>query len=96
MNSPSLRQELVQALGVISHARAHGLTQERLEAAATDFCAQCPDPVQAYWLFSECPDRMSDEALVDRALGAPARSMSGVPTAIVPADHPARRAVRGA
>jgi hypothetical protein len=96
MIDQSLKEDLIKALHVISHPRAYGLTQEELENAVTEFCARCPDPVHAYWLFAECPDQMSDEVFVERALTVPRRPMSEVPTSIIPANHSRRGAAHGA
>jgi hypothetical protein len=84
------KDKLLGILDKVSNPRVHGLTQESLEQCVVDFCAGCPDPVQAYWLFTECTEPMSDEELVDRALSVPLVGISEVPLAIVPADHPAR------
>lgn len=70
--------------------KASGLTQNEVDRVLIDFCAGCPDPIEARWLVVECLEPLTDEELVDRALGAPYRSMSEVPTKIIPATHPAR------
>lgn len=91
MESRLLSQDaLSKILDAISRPKAHGLTQQALERALVDFCAGCPDPVQARWLIVECADPMTDAALLRRALGAPLRPIGNVPTSVVPADHPAR------
>ena len=84
------KTELLGKLKAISQPKAHGLTQETLEKTLIDFCAGCPDPVQARWLVVECLEPMSDEELVDRAWQAPKRSMADVPVSIIPVDHPVR------
>jgi hypothetical protein len=84
------RTELLKLLEVIGSPKKHGLTQQMLEEAVTDFCAGSPDPVKAYSLFTECLDPMKDEEFVDRALNMPYCPMSTVPLSIVPANHPAR------
>ena len=84
------REELLQILQVMGQPKKHGLTQNGVEQALINFCVGCPDPVQARWLIVECLEPMTDGELVDRALSMPLRSISDVPTSIVPADHPAR------
>ena len=90
------RAELLQILQVMSQPKVHGLTQEALSQALINFCAGCPDPIQARWLVVECLDPMSNDELVDSALSMPPRPMSAVPTSIVPANHPSRVARRDA
>ena len=92
MKDDSRREELLKALQVLSHPKAHGLTQENLDKALINFCADCPDPIQARWLVVECLEPMSDEELIDRILSAPSRPISDVPDTIIPSDHPARAA----
>lgn len=87
------KEELLKILKIMSQPKKHGLTQKALDQTLIDFCAGCPDPVQARWLIVECLDPMTDDELVDRALSMPLRPMADVPTSIVPADHPARAAV---
>lgn len=70
--------------------KKHGLTQEALDQALINFCAGCPDPVQARWLVVECLDPMTDDELVDRALSMSPRPITDIPTSVIPADHPAR------
>ena len=84
------RAELLNILQVMGQPKTHGLTQEALDQALINFCAGCPDPVQARWLITECLDPMSDDEIVDRALSMPLRPMPDVPTSIIPANHPAR------
>lgn len=83
-------QELRELLSAISHPKEHRLTQQALEQAVTDFCAGCPDPLQAYRVLFEAVEELSDEDVMDRVLSAPVRAMKEVPTSIVPANHPAR------
>ena len=92
----SLRQELLTLLQVMRQPKALGLTQELLDQTLINFCAKCPDPVQARWLIVECLVPMSDGELVDRAIGMPPRSMSDVPLSIIPVNHPARAPSCGA
>jgi len=84
------KMRLLEIMDRISNPKRHGLTQEGWEQAIEDFCAGCPDPVQAASLIAENPDPMTDEEIVDRALGMACLQMSSVPTSIVPANHPAR------
>jgi hypothetical protein len=74
----------------ISDPKRHALTQKELEQAVEDFCAGCPDPIQAYSLIAENPDSMTDEEIVDRALGMAYLPISSVPASIVSASHPVR------
>jgi hypothetical protein len=84
------KEELVELLSVISQPKQHGLTQEALEQAVTNFCAGCPDPVQAYRVLFESNDELSDQEVIDRVLGASVQPMTEVPNSIVPANHSAR------
>ena len=84
------KAELLGKLKAISQPKAHGLTQETLEKTLIDFCAGCPDPVQARWLVVECLEPLSDEELIDRALSVPRRPMTEVPLSVIPANHPVR------
>jgi hypothetical protein len=86
------KPELLGLLERTRNARKLGLSQRELEQVFTDFWAGCPDPVEARWLIAECPDPLTDEEVVDRALSMVDRPMSEVPTSIVPHDHPARSA----
>ena len=85
-------EELLRLLQVMGQPKAHGLTQESLDQALINFCAKCPDPVQARSLLVECLDPMSDHELVDLAMAMPPRPMSEVPASIIPLEHPARAA----
>jgi hypothetical protein len=87
------KAELLRRMYVISNPKAHGLSQEALEQDVIDFCAGCPDPLEAYRIIAECPEDLSDEEVVDRALNEPIRHMSEVSYAIVPVNHPARAGV---
>lgn len=84
------RSRLLEIMNLISNPKRYSLTQEGLERAVEDFCAGCPDPIQAYSLIVENPDPMTDEELVDRAMNMESLQMSVVPTSIVPANHPSR------
>jgi hypothetical protein len=84
------KANLLELMDRISNARQHALTQKELEQAIENFCAGCPDPIQAYSLIAENPDPMTDEEIVDRALSMASLSMSSVPTSIVSASHSAR------
>lgn len=84
------RVRLLEIMSLISNPKRHALTQEGLEQAVENFCAGCPDPIQAYSLIAENPDPMTDEEIVDRALNMAPLPMSSVPTSIVSANHPAR------
>ena len=77
-------------MDLISNPKRHSLTQEELARAIEDFCAGCPDPVQAYSLLAENPEPMTDEQIVDRVLSMAFVRMPSVPASIVPADHQAR------
>lgn len=90
MNRILNKGDLLGKLKAMSRPKAHGLSQEALDRTLIDFCAGCPDPVRARWLIVECLEPMSDEELVERALNTPVRSLSDVPTSVIPADHPAR------
>lgn len=91
MNARALdRAELLNLLGTLMNPKASGLTQNEVDGVLIDFCAGCPDPIEARWLIVECLEPLTDEELVDRALCAPHRPMSEVPTKIIPAAHPAR------
>ena len=90
MERKTSKTELLGKLKAISQPKAHGLTQETLEKTLIDFCAGCPDPVQARWLIVECLEQMSDDELIDRALNMPTVAMSSVPVSIIPSNHPAR------
>jgi hypothetical protein len=84
------RAQLLEIMNLISNPKRHALTEEGLDQAIENFCAGCPDPVQADSLITENPDPMTDEEIVDRALSMTCRQMSSVPTTIVSANHPAR------
>lgn len=90
MNRKLRKTELLGKLRAISQPKAHALTQETVEKTLIDFCAGCPDPIEARWLVVECLEPMSDEELVGRALNAPMRPMTDVPLSVIPASHPAR------
>jgi hypothetical protein len=90
MDQKLSKTELLEKLQAISQPKAHGLTQETLEKTLIDFCAGCPDPIQARWLVVECLEPMSDEELVDRALTTSTRPMTDVPLSVIPSNHPAR------
>jgi hypothetical protein len=62
------KARLLSAMNLISNPRGQSLTQEELDRAVEDFCAGCPDPVQAYSLLAENPKPMTDEQIVDRVL----------------------------
>lgn len=94
MSRMSSREDLLEMLKVMSQPKKYGLTQGNLDQMLINFCAKCPDPVRARWLVVECPDPMTDDELVDRILDMPILSMADVPTSIVPAEHPARRAAQ--
>ena len=86
------KERLLELMDRISHPQKYGLTQKALDQSLVDFCAGCPDPVQARWLVVESPDPMSDEEIVDRAISMSVVSMAQVPMSVVPAGHPARAA----
>jgi hypothetical protein len=92
----SERQELLTLLQVMSQPKTRGFTQDLLDQALINFCAKCPDPVQARWLIVECLDPMSDAELVDRVMDMPPLPMSDVPMSIIPINHPARAPGGGA
>lgn len=82
--------DLLEIMDRISNPKRHALTEERLDQEIENFCAGCPDPVQAYSLIAENPDPMTDEEIVDRALSMVYLPISSTPTSIVSASHPAR------
>ena len=85
------RDRLLQLLETLMHPKARGLATEQLyDKALNEFCAGCPDPVRARWLVVECLDPMTDDEMVDRALGMAFRSMADVPTSEFPSWHPLR------
>jgi len=86
------RVQLSKLLNALLYPKKHELTQLELDHVLIDFCAGCPDPVEARWLVVECLNPMTDDELLDRALGMAWRSMDDVPTSIVPAEHRARAA----
>ena len=86
------KASLLELMTLISNPKLHSLTQEGLELAIENFCAGCPDPVQAYSLIAENPAPMADEEIVDRALRMTNLPISAVPTSIVSANHPSRTA----
>jgi len=87
------KARLLEIMDLISNPKRHALTQRELEQVLVNFCAGCPDPLQAYSLIAENPDPMTDEEIVNRALGMAYVHISFVPKSIVPASHPARVAV---
>jgi len=87
------KARLLEEMDRISNPKRYALTQKGLEQAVEDFCAGCPDPIQAYSLIADNPDPMTDEEIVDRALGMAYLPMSSVPTSIVSPSHPARMIV---
>jgi hypothetical protein len=60
---PLSKEELLKRLDKVSRPKVYGLSQTELEEAAVAFCVGCPDPVQAWWLFAECSDQMTDDQL---------------------------------
>lgn len=90
MTETMIRDELLRLLEVMAHPKKYGHTQNAHDQTLINFCALCPDPVQARWLIVECLDPMTDEELVDRALSTVSRPLSDVPTSIIPVNHPAR------
>jgi hypothetical protein len=84
------KTHLLEIMKFISNPKRYALTQKELEQAIENYCAGCPDPIQAYWLIAENPDPMTDEEIVDRALGMAYIHISFVPRSIVHANHPAR------
>jgi hypothetical protein len=82
--------QLLQLMRLVSNPKRHQLTQQELEKAIEDFCAGCPDPMDAASLIAESEERMSDEEVVDRALRMAYVPIASVPISIVHADHPAR------
>lgn len=91
MTSKLSRERLLQLLDTLMHPKASGLTTEqRYDEVLNEFCAGCPDPVRARWLIVECVDPLTDQEMVDRALGMPFRSMADVPASEFPSWHPLR------
>lgn len=91
MSRIASKEDLLAMLSAMSQPKKRGLTQAALDLALINFCVACPDPIRARWLVVECLDPMTDEELVQRVLEMPVLSMEGVPTSIVPAEHPARK-----
>lgn len=94
MSVMSSREDLLKTLKVMGQPKKYGLTQGNLDQMLINFCAKCPDPVRARWLVVECLEPMTDDELVDRILDMPILPMADVPTSIVPAEHPARKAAQ--
>jgi hypothetical protein len=86
----STRLHLLDIMNRISNPKRYALTAKELEQAVEEFCAGCPDPIQAYSLIAENPDSMTDEEIVDLALSMAYLPISSVPTSIVPASHSVR------
>jgi hypothetical protein len=85
------RDQLLALLDKVMQPTKHGLTEQEGDEALLLFCAGCPDPVGARRLVVECLDPMTDEEILDRALGMPLRRMVDVPAAELPLGHPLRR-----
>lgn len=82
--------QLLEVMASISNPRECALTQRGLEQVIENFCAGCPDPIQAYSLIAENPDSMTDGEVVARALSMPYLPISSVPASIVSSGHPVR------
>ncbi|MGO4476850.1 hypothetical protein AB4Z32_11415 [Massilia sp. 2TAF26] len=64
------RQQLLELLDSITPPKADLLSDAEFDGVVAAFCAGCPDPSHAQWLLFECLDPLSDEELVERAIGA--------------------------
>lgn len=84
------RYQLLQLLDKIMQPKSYRLSESDSDAVLLEFCAGCPDPVQARWLLVECLDPLSDEELVDRALAMPPRRMKDILLSEFPEKHPLR------
>lgn len=84
------KSQLLLNLDRVFRAKAHGLSQRERDEAFLVFCAGCPDPVNAWRLITDCPDPLTDEEIVDRALAMPVRLMADIPYSEMPARHPLR------
>lgn len=90
MNEKLNKHKLLQLLDKIMQPKLYGLSEAEGDAVLLDFCAACPDPVQARWLLVECLDPLTDEELVNRALAMPLRKMKDIPSFELPNSHPLR------
>lgn len=84
------KHQLLQLLDKIMQPKSYVLSEAGSDVVVLEFCAGCPDPVRARWLFVECLDPLSDEELVDRALAMPLRKMKDIPSSEFPDNHPLR------
>ena len=66
-------QQLLDLLDSITPSKAHLLSDAEFDGVIAAFCAGCPNPSHAQWLLFECLDPLTDEELVERALGAAPR-----------------------
>ena len=64
------KQQLLELLDSMAPPKADLLSDEEFDGVVAAFCAGCPDPVHAQWLLFECLDPLTDEELVERAMGA--------------------------
>jgi hypothetical protein len=83
--------QLLQLLDKIMQPKSYGLSEAQSDIVVLEFCAGCPDPVQARWLLVECLDPLSDEELVARALAMPLRKIGDIPSSEFPNNHPLGR-----
>lgn len=88
--SVSRRDELIALVNRAIKPWIYGIDEDGSSDAALRFCAVCPDPLQAWWLISECPDRMNGEEIVDRAFRYPVVKMADIPESKLPSNHPLR------
>ena len=90
MNEKLNKHQLLQLLDKIMQPKLYRLSEAEGDAVLLDFCAGCPDPVQARWLLVECLDPLPDEELVNRALAMPLRKIKDIPSSELPNSHPLR------
>lgn len=63
-------QQLLELLDSIAPSKVDLLSDAEFDGIVAAFCAGCPDPAHAQWLLFECLDPLTDEELVERAMGA--------------------------
>lgn len=66
------RRQLLELLDSIAPPKADLLSDAEFDGVVAAFCAGCPDPAHARWLLFDCLDPLTDEELVERAMGAAA------------------------
>lgn len=68
------KEQLLAILDRIAPSKQDGLSDAAFDRTIDSFCAGCPDPASARRLLLDCLDPLTDEELVERALGMPPRS----------------------